>query len=123
MKDIVDISQFNIVKRHDNYYILPKTTINFDNLNVASIGTLLGTANKDTFKLSHNFYHVLGHTLKNKYELKDIEIFPYLQGQELDINCNAKGICTVTYLNIPVGGGKISNEKLKNYYPKELRIK
>ena len=123
LKNTLDISKLDIVRRHDNYYILPDTELNLKNLNVVSIGTLLGTINKDSFKLSHNFYHIMGDRLYNTYNLNDSEVIPYLQGLELDTQSDIKGMCTVTYKNIPLGGGKMTDGKLKNHYPKELRIK
>ena len=45
----------------------------------------------------------------------------YLQGEEINYSGNLNGICVITYKNTPIGGGKITNNKIKNYYPKELR--
>lgn len=120
-KDIADISNLHIVHRGDNYYALPDTTIDFEDLNVVSVGTLMGTLGKSGFKIAHSMYHNLGNLFYNKIELSKEQVEKYLMGYEIDIDNALNGFCVVTYLGIPLGGGKISNSKLKNYYPQNLR--
>ena len=120
-KDVANISQLHIVRRGENYYSLPNTTLDFEDLNLVSIGTHLGQLTKSGFKIAHSMYHNLGELFYNKIELSKEEVEKYLIGYELDTPNTQNGVCVVTHLNIPLGGGKISNGKLKNYYPQNLR--
>ena len=58
-----------------------------------------------------------------KVELNLEQVNNYLKGYELEIDDKLEnGICVITYHNITIGGGKIVENKIKNYYPKNLRI-
>ena len=112
---------FDYLKKNENIYILPKFKINMQNLNVLTFGCLLGSIENQKLKIQHDFYHTYGEYFKNKIDLDKNQIKQYLHGEQLEVSC-PNGLCVVTYLNIPIGGGKITNGKLQNYYPKELRI-
>lgn len=116
-----DIKGLNIAKKNDSLFILPSTLLNFQNLNVLSIGTLLGNIIKSSFKPAHTSFHSFPQIYFNSINLDDNQIEDYLKGLEIDVEDNLKGVVVVKYKNIPLGGGKISNGKLKNYYPKDLR--
>ena len=117
---IANIKDLNIAKRNNSYFALPENYPNLEKLNILTIGCLIGTQEK-TFKISHQFYRTYSKLFLNKVDLDLENAIKYLKGEELD--CDRKnGIVVVTHKNIPLGGGKIANEKLKNYYPKELRI-
>ena len=121
-KGIADISKLEITKRNDNFYVIPDINIDFENLNVVSIGVLMGTLSKGIFKIAHEFYHSYSEIFYNKFELNDIQLESYLQGYEIDVDDDIQnGICVVTHKNIAISGGKVVNGKLKNYYPKNLR--
>jgi len=120
-KNVADISELIIYKRKDNFYALPESTINFHDLNLLSIGTLIGTREGNTFKIHHDFYHTYGELFNNKIELEEESINKYLHGETIETNA-PNGYAVVTYNNIPLGGGKVTNGTLKNYYPKNLRI-
>lgn len=120
-KDVADISTLNLVKRNNNIYILPSTTIDFENLNLVSIGCLLGTINSGDIKIAHEFYHTYGELFKNKVELDKTKVLEYLKGYEINIENQPNGICVLTHLGINLGGGKVVGDKIKNYYPKNLR--
>lgn len=121
-KNIADISKLNIYKRNDNYYVVPDCDFDFENINVLTPGVLLGTLNKGVIKIAHEFYHTYADLFYNAINLDEKNINDYLKGYEIDINSEKSGIVAVKYNNISLGGGKISNGKLKNYYPKNLRI-
>ena len=99
---------------------MPEKNINLNNLNLLSIGCVIGNAQKNIFKINHNFYHIYGDLFYNKHELTITEIHKYLKGEELDIDTK-NGIYVITHQGIYLGGGKAVNGRLKNYYPKELR--
>ena len=120
-KNIANIKGLEIIKRNDNYYVIPNIPINLKGLNVVSIGTLMGNLQKGIFKIAHEFYHSCGHLFKNHINLSKEQMENYLRGYEIDYQTNISGICVVNYLSIPLGGGKLAGGKLKNYYPKPLR--
>lgn len=117
----VNIQNLNLIKHNDSIFVLPDITPDFNNLNLLSIGTLMGNISKGAFKPAHNFFHTFGTLFQNQIELSSTQVQKYLQGLEIDIQNEPTGICVVTHMNTPLGGGKIVNGKLKNYYPKELR--
>lgn len=121
LSKVCNIKNLNIVKKSDNYYIIPETTISLSKLNIVSLGCVLGSLNNKIFKLNHNFYHTYGELFYNTINLSKEDTLKYLHGEEIDTEKN-NGICVLCYQNIPLGGGKIVNGKIKNYYPKELRI-
>ena len=65
-------------------------------------------------KKTDNFKKVLD------LQLTDNRIFDYLKGLEID--CDGKGYTAVSVVGVSVGFGKASGGKLKNHYPKGLRI-
>ena len=65
--------------------------------------------------------HLIICTFFHKINLNEEQINKYIKGEEIDFD-DTNGIVAVCYKNIPLGGGKIVNGKLKNYYPKELRV-
>ena len=121
-KNVADISSLNIIKRNDNFYVIPEIDLDFEHLNIVSPGVLMGSLINGTFKIAHEFYHSYGDLFDNKVELDDNQLKDYLRGYELDIDTQFTGICAVYHMGVSVGGGKVSNGKLKNYYPKNLRI-
>ena len=120
-KDVADIKNLDIYKRNDNYYIVPDRDFDFDNINVLTLGVLLGTLNKGIIKIAHEFYHTYPELFYNRIELNENQINDYLKGYEVDIDNIKNGIIIVKYKGIALGGGKAVNGKLKNYYPKNLR--
>jgi NOL1/NOP2/fmu family ribosome biogenesis protein len=58
----------------------------------------------------------------NKIELDDDQMKKYLHGEEVVANINAKGYGVVTRGGYPLGGVKIVGSRLKNLYPKGLRV-
>ena len=54
--------------------------------------------------------------------LTESELKKYLHGEELQTNLNLKGYGVVTASGFAIGGVKIVNNRLKNLYPKGIRI-
>lgn len=123
LKDILDCNQidFDYLKKNDEIFVLPKEKIDVKNLNILNIGCLLGIIQKDNLKISHEFYHTYGNLFKQKIELSQDDAKKYIHGEEIDTDLS-NGIYAVTHISIPLGGGKISNGRLKNYYKKNYRI-
>ncbi len=57
-----------------------------------------------------------------KYKLNDSEFKHYISGAEIDVKNNLNGWVALTYQNFNVGLGKAHDGKMKNHYPKGLRI-
>ncbi len=121
-KGIIDLSGLNLYKRGDSIFVCPDIYIDFKGLNLLTLGTVLGNLQKGVLKINHNFYHTYPERFTTKVELSSDQVAKYLHGEEVDIAGNLKGVAVVTHYGIALGGGKCVNGKLKNYYPKELRI-
>ncbi len=121
LNKVIDLSQYDLYKKGDNIYIVPEVDLDLTGLNVVDIGTYLGTYEKGEIKLSHDFYKAFGEEMYNKIELTYSKAKVYLTGNEIELDTKVAGIVAVNYLGFPLGGGKVVNGKLKNYYPKNLR--
>jgi len=119
---ITNIKDINLAKRNNKFYILPNKMIDMENVKVLCAGVLLGEVVQKRLEPSHQFYSAFGVEFKNGIELKQEEADKYLKGYELETD-RPNGLCSLTYLGVPLGGGKVVNGKVKNYYPKNLRNK
>lgn len=122
IKSVVDLKGLNLLKRNETIFVCSDIPMDFGKLNLVSIGTVFGNLNKSNFKINHNFYHTYSDRFSNTIELDETQVNKYLRGEEIDINDNISGIVAVTHKGIALGGGKVVNSRLKNYYPKDLRI-
>ena len=121
LKGVINIKLDSLVKINDEIYVLPKCKLNLKNLNVIYLGVHVGTLQKNVFKIAHECYHTYGKYFEKKIELNELDVYKYLHGEELSFD-RPNGIYAVEFLGVTLGGGKMTNGKLKNYYPKELRI-
>lgn len=90
---------------------------------VFSAGVLLGQISKGNLTPHHQFFSSYGTLFKRKIELseRDDDLARYLRGEEISCDLMLRGYTALTYLGAPLGGGKASNGRLKNHYPKGLR--
>lgn len=132
-KDLVDnflISNFDIpyeyklVQRHDNIMLITQEMIKVLPLKINTInaGVRVGNIEKGVLKPHHQLFSALGCFAKNKIELTHEDCKKYIHGEELDIDKALKGYACVTVYGASLGGGKCVNGKLKNLFPKGLRI-
>ncbi|MGN0501314.1 MAG: hypothetical protein ACI4HN_00155, partial [Ruminococcus sp.] len=56
------------------------------------------------------------------FDVNSNEIKAFLHGEEISVSDNVKGFTAVCVNGMTTGFGKASNGKLKNKYPKGLRI-
>jgi len=89
-------------------------------LRVVSDGVHIGDIDGKIFKPSHYFFTAYGLELKNKFDLNEQQVERYLRGEEFDFDGN-NGYYAVTYSGLTLGGGKVSEGRLRNLYPKGLR--
>lgn len=86
-------------------------------------GVLVGEISGGILKPSHQFFSVFGDSFRIKEDLPQDKVEKYLLGEEIDTASSDKGWCCITYLGVPLGGGKMSSGRIKNHYPKGLRNK
>lgn len=75
------------------------------------------------FVPSHWFFKAYGSKFQNQLclSLGDPLVEAYLRGEELPVPGLKEGYAAVLVEGYPLGGGKVSAGRLKNYYPKGLR--
>ncbi|NRD77767.1 RsmF rRNA methyltransferase first C-terminal domain-containing protein [Bacillus sp. BRMEA1] len=107
----------------EQLYLMPKDILTLDHLKVLRPGWHLGTIKKNRFEPSHALALSLhGSQVKNKWNIgKDSrEIISYLKGESLEAE-GTKGWYLVEVDSYSLGWGKLSDNVLKNHYPKGLR--
>ena len=93
-----------------------------DTLKFNTIGVKVGSLLKGRFEPNHSMFMAYADLFKNKIELEENELKKYLHGEELQTTLNVKGYGVVTVNGYAIGGVKIVSGRLKNLYPKGLRI-
>ena len=85
-------------------------------------GVLLGEVKKGNFFPHHQLFSAYGERFLRRENLKngDDRVTKYLRGEEIDSEIQS-GWCAVCYEGVSLGGGKASNGRIKNHYPKGLR--
>ena len=105
----------NIVIISHGYPIPPRS--------VFSAGVLIGEIRGKNLFPSHQFFSAYGNLFKRKQTLSYTEAQRYMRGEEIDAtDFSDTGWCTLTFEGSTIGGGKASSGKIKNHYPKGLRI-
>lgn len=113
-----------IVKHRDNIVLITHGCPVPTN-SVFMSGVLLGEIKGSTFIPSHQLFSAYGELFINREEIgdDDAKVARYLAGEEIETNKDMRGWCCITYQGIPLGGGKASDGKVKNHYPKGLRTR
>ncbi len=94
-----------------------------DTLKFNTIGVKAGVLTKGRFEPNHSLFMAYGDLFKNKIELSEGELKKYLHGEEISKDLSGmKGYGVVTRNGHALGGVKIVSNRLKNLYPKGLRI-
>lgn len=93
-----------------------------DEIKFLSLGVLIGNVEKGRFEPNHNLFMAYYNDFKCSVELTEDEARKYLHGEEISKDVSYKGYAVVKRNGSPLGGVKISGGKLKNLYPKGLRI-
>ena len=94
------------------------------NLHVLRAGVFVGSVQKGRFVPEHHLFTAFGALCRNREELTlaDSRTVEYLSGREIEAHTAADGWCCVTVDGWPLGGGKVSGGRVKNHYPKALRL-
>lgn len=87
-------------------------------------GTVVGKILKNRIIPEHHFFRAFGTKCALCLNLSedDPRYGAFLNGQEIPVTEDFKGWCTVCWNRYPIGFGKASAGRLKNHYPKGLRI-
>ena len=93
-------------------------------LHILRSGVLAGTFQKGRFVPAHHLFTAYGAGCANIEALtrEDPRCKAYLLGQEIEAASAGSGWCCVTVDGCPLGGGKVSGGRVKNHYPKALRL-
>lgn len=93
-------------------------------LHVLRAGVFVGSVQKGRFVPEHHLYTAFGTQCVNCEELtlSDPRCAAYLSGQEIEARTAGDGYCCVLVDGWPLGGGKVSGGRVKNHYPKALRL-
>ena len=94
------------------------------NLHVLRAGVFVGSVQKGRFVPEHHLFTAFGAQCTNceQLTLADPRTAEYLSGREVEGRTAADGWCCVTVDGWPLGGGKVSGGRVKNHYPKALRL-
>lgn len=113
----------NIYENKGIVYILPDYYPETKGIKIIKAGVKAGEIVKNRFVPSHELYMSKSiDEIKSveKLTLDDKRVYDFLHGLEID--CDKKGYTAVAIDGMTIGFGKASNGKLKNHYPKGLRI-
>ena len=87
------------------------------------VGVAVGSVIKGRVEPHHHLFSALGKSFKRKVCLDSSseDAVSYLQGEVIETS-EKNGWCAVLIDGCPAGGGKIVDGKVKNHYPKGLRL-
>jgi NOL1/NOP2/fmu family ribosome biogenesis protein len=105
----------------DNLYLMPEGTPSLSGLKVLRCGLHLGSFKKDRFEPAHALALALGNADASLVkEVTEEEAQNFVKGMTLEGEGN--GWCLVSLDGYSVGWGKASGGRIKNHYPKGLRV-
>lgn len=111
----------------DNLFLAPEMfdgdlQTAFDRLKFNTLGVKIGTIEKGRLIPNHYVFMAFDKLFIHRHEVDDTNLKKYLHGEELFTNLSGKGFAVITHEGYVVGGAKLVNGRLKNLYPKGLRI-
>jgi 16S rRNA C967 or C1407 C5-methylase (RsmB/RsmF family)/NOL1/NOP2/fmu family ribosome biogenesis protein len=111
------------VKMHGDNAVLHLHGYGLPSHGVFLSGILLGEVKGKILFPSYQLFSALGDRFIRRLELTYKDAIRYLKGEELECaDAKLRGFAAITYRGTTLGGGKISDGKVKNHYPKGLRI-
>ncbi len=126
-KQLSDIDVQRLVQHKDMILYEPKQLPSLAGIKVLRSGVLLGELSKGYLKPHHHMYRAWqGTDYCNAISLdrRDPALFAYLRGEEIAVKQSLQaGYCSVQVEGFPLGFGKVSDGRIKNHYPKGLRLR
>ena len=109
--------------KQGNYAVLIPHSHPIPKYSVFMSGVTIGEIKGDRLLPHHQFFSAYGKNMRTQENLTkgDERIAKYLRGEEIPSCGKTSGWCAILYEGVPLGGGKISDGKIKNHYPKGLR--
>lgn len=96
--------------------------INLDELRINSLGLYFGELSRNELRLSIEGSQIIGPLAKNNVlELDYDQTKKWMKGEDFDINTKLLGFVIIKNKDDFLGCGRIVNNKLLNYVPKERR--
>ena len=105
--------------------VLPQEYVPYEKLPVLRSGIILGQIVKNRIEPHHSAFMAAKAdecVSKVDFDVNSAKIKAFLHGEEVAVDNNIKGYTAVCVNGITVGFGKCSNGRLKNKYPKGLRL-
>ena len=114
----------NIVKIGTYFFIKPPIDVPIKEQGLVTYGVTMGQIEGNRFIPHHNLASSYGADFKRicNLNINDKRLYDYLNGQEIECESLDNGWCSICVDNMPLGLGKVVNGKIKNHYPKGLRI-
>ena len=111
--------------KHGEYIVLIPHDCPIPPRSVFMAGVTVGEVRRGVVFPHHQFFSAYGKLFKKQENLLrgDARITQYLHGEEIPSDMSGSGWCAVCYSGAPLGGGKLSDGRIKNHYPKGLRNK
>ena len=109
--------------KQGGYAVLVPHSYPIPKYSVFMSGVTIGETKGNRLLPHHQFFSAYGKDMNLQENLKkgDPRASKYLRGEEVSTDLKKSGWCAVLYEGVPLGGGKISDGRLKNHYPKGLR--
>jgi len=128
-KWITDNEKFSLFKNESLVYAIPEHLQNHFSLlksllYIKKAGVLLGKITPHELIPEHELaLSKLSHANAPSIELSTEQAISYLRKEEIKIETQYKGWCTVTYQQHQLGWIKVLPNRINNYYPSEWRIR
>ena len=95
-----------------------------EQVNIETIGLYLFKIHEEGLRLTIDACQILKNQItKNIIEINQEQLELWLKGQDLEIQQQGTGFRVLKYKDDFVGCGKLSNNRITNFVPKERRIK
>lgn len=125
LEDIFRVKpDMQIIWINDRAYLVPEGLPELSGLGVIRAGVFAGELVKNRFEPAHHLFTAFPPSAYRRVlelPLSDDRLYSYLSGAETDCDGD-KGYTAVSVQGITLGFGKCSGGRLKNKYPKGLRI-
>lgn len=111
--------------KDDKVFALPQVCPDLQGTHAIRAGVFVGCIKKNYFEPEHSLFSTADiENIRRVLDLKlnDPRLEKFLRGEEIPADNSEKGYTLVAVEGIPLGFGKTSGGRLKNKYPKGLRI-